>query len=112
MIDSKIKNIKTNNSQINPYKDNNFKHFFTNRVDIIMKSILPIDYEFHLESYDIQQSTMKNSIFPSKILFPQLLFLFCMGSNIPNLFNSNNNLFIICLTNHSFICLLLSNLIK
>ena len=70
MIDSKIKNIKTNNSQINPYKDNNFKHFFTNRIDIIMKSILPIDYEFHLESYDIQQSTMKNSIFPSKILFP------------------------------------------
>ena len=29
MTDSKIKNIKTNNSQINPYKDNNFKHFFT-----------------------------------------------------------------------------------
>ncbi len=29
-----------------------------------MKSILPIDYEFHLESYDIQQSTMKNAIFP------------------------------------------------
>ena len=64
MIDSKIKNIKTNNSQINPYKDNTFKHFFTNRVDIIMKSILPIDYKFHLESYYIQQSTMKNSIFP------------------------------------------------
>ncbi len=70
MNESEIKNIKNINSQINPYKDNTFKHFFTNRVDILMKSILPIDYEFHLESYEIHQPNLKYSIFPSKILFP------------------------------------------
>ena len=70
MNESETKNIKNINSQINPYKDNTFKHFFTNRVDILMKSILPIDYEFHLESYEIHQPNLKYSIFPSKILFP------------------------------------------